>query len=241
MKIVDAYWEKRNMGITATEVVLDAEDDLQHMAEELQSITSEYVVVKLPICRVDVSFSLSRLGFTFIETMNHLVHHMNLVPLDKRKQEIYDSTQFLPMTDRDVENMYEYIKKGLYKTDRIYLDPYFTPRQSANRYVGWISDEIKRGSEMFKLVYNGDNYGYVGFKKLIENVYQEFIYGIYPEFQGQGLAFNMTYKLVDLLKERHIMSIHIDISSNNMASLQSKLRNGYILNSFTYVYVKHNV
>jgi RimJ/RimL family protein N-acetyltransferase len=240
MKLVDAFWEKRNIGITATEIVLDTEDDPQHITKVLGSITSEYVVVKIPTCRVDISFTLSELGFTFIETMNHLKHNMDLLPLDKRKQKIYDDTQFLPMNIYDVENMYEHIKDGLFNSDRVYLDPFFTHQQSANRYIGWICDEIKRGSEIYKLVYENNIFGFVGFKKLDGNRYQEYIYGIYPEFQRQGLAFTTTYKLVDLLKGRNVLSIHVDISSNNIASLQSKLRCGYMLNSFTYVFVKHN-
>lgn len=240
LKIIDAVWERRNLGVTATEVVVDVDDSVNEVVEGLQSLTTEYVVVKLPICRVDVSFALSKLGFTFIETMNHLIHHMNLMPLDSRKKEIYTNTEFLPMMKIDIDNMYTKIKEGLFKTDRISLDPYFTTQQSANRYIGWISDELKQGSEIYKFVYNGENYGYVGFKKISETEYQDFIYGIYPRFQGKGLAFNMTYKLVNELKTRGITAIHVYISSNNTSSLQSRIRHGYVFNSFTYIFIKHN-
>ncbi|KTE93855.1 hypothetical protein AT727_02550 [Desulfitobacterium hafniense] len=239
MKIIDAFWEKRNLGVSATEVVVEINDEVCDIVERLKTLTTEYNVVKLPVCRVDVSFALSKLGFSFIETMNHLTHDMRTIPLDSRKIEIFDSTDFLPMENEDIQTMYSNIRKGLYKTDRIYFDSYFTPQQSANRYIGWISDELERGSEIYKLVYNGECFGFVGFKKIREYEYQNFIYGIYPPFQGKGLAFNMTYKLVDELKVRGVKAIYIDISSNNIPSLQASIRYGYMFNSFTYIFVKH--
>lgn len=242
MKIIDAIWEKRNLGVSAAEIIIQSEDNVREASEMFDQLNKqyEYVVIKLPVCRVDISFALAKMGFTYVETMVHLTHNMGLEPLDYRKQNSYNHMDFLPMSDKDMDEMYAEIRKGLFRTDRVSLDPFFTQQQVANRYVGWMSDELKCGSEVYKLVYFGENAGFVGFKKVGDTEYQDFLNGIYSDFQGKGLAFNLTYKLIKELQLRKASALHIDISSNNSVSLQARLRHGFEIDTFTYVYVKHN-
>ena len=45
------------------------------------------------------------------------------------------------------------LRSGLFDTDRVYLDPYFTKEQASNRYVNWIKDEMSRTTELFIIKY----------------------------------------------------------------------------------------
>jgi len=61
MKITDAYWEKRNLGITCTEIIIENGDQLSHL-EEINDVLEcvEYVVVKVPVARFEMNNYLTQ-------------------------------------------------------------------------------------------------------------------------------------------------------------------------------------
>lgn len=52
------------------------------------------------------------------------------------------------------------LDKGLFNTDRIYLDPNFTKVRAAHRYKCWIKDEMERGAELFEIAYKEHAIGF---------------------------------------------------------------------------------
>ena len=44
------------------------------------------------------------------------------------------------MDEKEWSIMQEQIKGGMFQTDRIILDSYFTPEQAANRYILWMDE-----------------------------------------------------------------------------------------------------
>lgn len=55
MKIIDAVWEKRNLGVSCYEVLFDPEDTLEEIKSlRLKFEEREYLVFKIPTNRVDI-------------------------------------------------------------------------------------------------------------------------------------------------------------------------------------------
>lgn len=54
MRIVDAVWEKRNLGVDTVEIALDEDDDV-NVFEEINTLKQPYQVLKIPNGRIDIS------------------------------------------------------------------------------------------------------------------------------------------------------------------------------------------
>ena len=240
MKVIDAIWEKRNLGLTTVEITVENDDKLELVSEQLKSMTSDYVVVKLPVGRVDISFLLSKMRYVFIEGMNRISHNLKTVELSDDKMKTVEDTQLTPINKDDLELILKNVRTGMFTTDRIALDPYFTIDQAANRYVEWIKDEVNRESELYNVIYKHQKAGFIGVRKSGDG-YHDFISGIYEGFTGKGLAICMTYRTIEEARNKGAKFLTTDISCNNIASLQSRYKCGFTVVETTYVYVKHNV
>ncbi len=239
MKVIDAFWEKRNLGLTAVEITVEKADKAEVVSQQLENIDYDYMVVKLPVERVDISFLLAEKRFVFIEAMNRIIHNLNPITLSEERWKTAAVTSVIPISDDDLELILKNIRKGMFTTDRIALDPYFTIDQAANRYTEWIKDEVKRGSELFNVMYNNQKSGFIGVRKS-DDGYHDFISGIYEGFTGKGLAVCMTYRTIEEIRNRNVKFLTTDISSNNVASLQSRYKCGFTVLETMYVFVKHN-
>ena len=241
MKIIDAVWEKKNLGVQTIEIVVEKDDVPEIILPRIAQIDAEYTVVKIPSDYVPVTHNLFRLGFIFMETMNCISNNLSLRPLTKQKAEIVANTDFTKMTDQDFEMMCARIlKEKIYRTDRIARDPYFNLEQANQRYVNWLRSERSRGAEIYKYVYQGDNIGYLCFKHIGDGVYEDFLSGIYSEFAGKGLAVSIPYKVDEYVKKCGGRRIITHISSTNVRSLSSRINNGYVIDSSNYVFSKHS-
>lgn len=161
MKIVDAVWEKRNLGVTCYEITFDTRDSLDDIKARWDEITDrQYLVFKVPPKRADIVAYIQSQGFRFIEASLTFSWNLCNWTLDEKFQPLCDQCTYAPMNDADIEIMLSEIKSGIFKTDRVYLDPYFTHEQAAQRYVNWAKDLIERGATPYKVMYQGENVGF---------------------------------------------------------------------------------
>ena len=126
MKIIDAVWEKENLGVETKEIVIEKGDAKSAVLKSLSEIFAQYLVVKVPSDFEPISYELFNLGFVFIETMNRLGNNMQLKPISEQKQKIVQETDCVEMSDTDFEYMSKKIMEDLmFRTDGIARDPYF--------------------------------------------------------------------------------------------------------------------
>jgi hypothetical protein len=239
LKIVDAVWEKRNLGVDCIEAAIEATDTAAEVANALARLTTQYLVVKVPAGRVDVMLRLSELGCAFIEASIHVTRKVSRLELSGVQKKLADSVSYAPMQDGDLPVLWDELRKGMHDTDRIYLDPYFTKEQSANRYIGWIQDETARGAQVYKLIYRDQSIGYFTMKSLGGGVYYPFLAGMYRSHRDSGLGFNISYKPLCEVAARggSAVSTHISASNANVVRLHAGL--GFRFDEFTYVYIRH--
>ena len=69
LKIVNAYWEKRNLGVTTTEFTVEDNDTIEEIKKTLNDCTSGYQVLRLPNHLSHLLFAIQDLGFRFVEDM----------------------------------------------------------------------------------------------------------------------------------------------------------------------------
>lgn len=244
MKIVDASWEERNLGVTCYEVTIEKDDCLQQVQDGLAQLNFvQYLVVKVDAPNVDAHFLLAKLGFTFIEASINMFLNVRNYRLSTLEQRINSQIYYHELVTQEEQWRLEAeLDKGLFYTDRIYLDSNFTKAQAANRYKYWIRDEIKRGAELFEIVYKEYAIGFFVQKQLDEKTYYPFLAGLYLGSQEKiGLGFSVLAKPIEDVIQRGGKYISTYVSSNNLPIVKLHAQLGFLPNKIYNVFVKHNL
>lgn len=239
MKVIVAEWEKRNLGLDCLELTVDEQDSLSEFESTIVKMQASYLVVRIPPCRMAYSSVLMRQGYTFAETMFTVTQVVECyVPREKQKMLMPRLSDRI-MDDVGKKRLFQEIRAGMYQTDRISLDPEFSPKQAANRYIGMLTDEIGRGAELWEQCIDGQGLGFVCIRVRNEHEAYMPLYGVYAQFRGAGLGFVAIASSCNRMQSRGISTIESAVSSNNFASLNTLTRNGYKILKSEYVFVKH--
>ncbi len=241
MRIVDAFWEKRNLSVDCVEIIIEKHDILSQLEEICNQLnTIDYVVVKVPVARIDINEYLTKLGFVFIEGSVNFQLNIKDAYLSPLQQRLNASISYSEMEENDLAQLYAEIEYGLFKTDRILLDSYFTEKQAAIRYINWIKDELERTTQAYKIVYKEDAIGFFTFKEVSENTYYPFLAGLYSKYANSGLGFTTLRKPIEEVLRRNGKLISTFASTNNPLVVRAHLQQGFTIGDTQYVYIKHN-
>jgi len=240
MKIIDAVWEKRNLGVSTCEVVIENKSDIKEFFNNRQWNDYEYIVVKFPTELIGFANDLADADFHFIETAvachYDVRKEFNLNPIQKR---FFENCQYVLMNDKDLAELHTNLENILFETDRVALDPYFTLQQANNRYWGWINDEIERESEVYKIIYRQKSAGFFGLKGSKIRPF-EFLAGVYKPFQNVGIGSIINYMSIEAAKNQGAIELQGAFSTNNKGAFAIHMSMGYVLDNVEYVFVKHN-
>ena len=240
MKIIDAFWEKRNLGVDCKEIIIEKTDTLADL-QQIKNFSkpNQYLVVKVPTGCFEINNFLSELGFTFIESLISLnlnVKDAILTPLQKR---LNNEINYLEIEPSGLDKLYSEIKNGLFSSDRIVLDPKFTLEKSALRYLNWIKDEIKNESKVFNISYKGDEIGFFILKKINENTYYPFLSGLYKNYTNSGLGFAIVRKPIEEIQKKCGKIVYTNISTNNQQALKTAFQQGFNVINVQNIFIKH--
>ena len=67
MRVVDAFWEKRNLGVEAVSFYIDTGDTLEAVIAAVRNEAREYQTAIIDSARTDILLELQNNGFRFIE------------------------------------------------------------------------------------------------------------------------------------------------------------------------------
>ena len=241
LKVVNAFWEKRNLGVDCNEIEIQPGDEADFLKRELPLNETAYTVVKVPSNKFDVMFLLQDLGYTYIESSINLVHDLKEIRLNPLQQRIMNSISYSTMSNKDIDQLFGEIRKGIFTTDRIYIDPYFSHEQAANRYVNWICDELERGCKIFKLTYKNDSVGFFTFKDMGGGVCYPFLAGMYENYLKSGLGLCTIEKPLKQAINMNYKKYSTFISSNNVSTLSAHVALNFSFKKIYHVYIKHIV
>ena len=240
MKIVDAYWEKRNLGVITYELTVESPDDQNRIKEFEKTSDYEYLVIKIPAQLLPALLSLQDEGYQFIEMNTVCSYDCNkpysLIGIQKR---LYDSISYEKMSNDDIEYLFMRITEGMFVTDRVYIDAFFRKRQSAKRYIGWIQDEISRGANLYSILYKDKKVGFFGLSQVKDNECFAFLGGVFPEYQRIGIGVIMNCFEIDEAKRQGAKRVITSFSSNNRGAYAVHLALNYTLIDNYYVFIKH--
>lgn len=240
MKIVDAVWEERNLGVTCSEIRMEYTDSMESIRESYNLLEErQYMVVKMPSARYDMLHFLQDKGYHFSEVAVTLEHDLKSIDMPGRLEKICESCSWEMMTDDDIQLLHREIFHNIFKTDRVYTDPYFTRQQAAQRYDYWIQDLIHAGNTPYKVMYHGETIGFFLNKKVKDKIYDGLLAATYHEFEGTGMGYCIQYAGIKYAMQQGASKYIGHVSANNPVVLKVLLSIGFHVKEVEYVFIKH--
>lgn len=241
MQITDAVWEQRNLGVSCYEIKIEHQDTLEDVSRKYDELTEkQYMVVKIPSsCHWAIPFFQSK-GYSFIEAAVTLDHDLMNFPISPGIKRLFDKCSYGEMSEDDITVMYSEIDKGIFKTDRIYLDPAFKKGASAQRYKYWIADLISQGKMPHKVTYNNETIGFFLNKEIKPGIFEGILTGLYSGYEGTGLGVCMQYMGLMYCMNSGGKKVISHISANNIEVFKAEDMLGCKVSSVEYVFIKHN-
>ncbi len=222
MKVIDAYWEKKNLGMSAVEVILNNDDlniDYLHFADKMHTIKKKYayVVIKITAGSYKLINFVNDLGFKFIESQIKYSINLKRIKLsNNRGIHVNDSFSLKLVSDRKSYNyVISEIKKGVFNTDRIAIDNRFGVDVSNIRYANWLDDMFgKDESKLFILYYKGQPFGFHA-GSCLNSLYQGNFGGVFVDYQKGMFGAYWSYLFIDGVKDIY-EKVMFSCSSNNL-------------------------
>ena len=239
MKIIDSVWEKENLGVTSKEVIIDMKDNIDDVENGLSAINDQYIVVKIPASKFEIMNLVQDMGYRFVEEIISVEHDLHEVKRNRILQRLYDSLDYREMNEDDINTLYDEINKGMFDSDRISNDPYFSPELSARRYKNWVASMLKNGAIPYIMSYKGEPAGFIILTTKDRIVYHSVLGGGYEKFRKTGLG--MVQKEQEIVKTLGGKLVTTNVSSNNVNQCKALLANGYTVTNINHVFVKHNM
>jgi ribosomal protein S18 acetylase RimI-like enzyme len=238
VKITDALWEKRNLGVSCTELVIEARDDLEDVRSAVEGLPQGYHVIKVPVGRYDLMSQLEQVGFSFIEGSIRVRHDLDVRRPAGLFKRMIDASSTRTIELDEIERVADEIRAGLFTTDRVFLDPHFTAVQAAGRYVNWMHDELARGGSVHELSMSGRGVGFFVFRQDDEGVGYSILSGLYEVARSPGLGSVLLHTILAEAVRRRLRLVSSYISTNNLPVIKTHIDQGFTIVDLHYVYVR---
>lgn len=237
MRIVNAVWEKKNLGVNAYELSIETGDNIDEVKQQIENIDGDYIVIKVPSDLSEFNSVVQELGFLYIEDLIHVEHDLKEVERNRIIQRLYDETTYREMTDEDFELLITEIKDGMFDSDRISNDPHFGKEKAANRYINWSKDLRNKGARFYTIRYRDDSTGFVVLDTKDQITYSSILGGGYQKYRKSGIG--IIQKEQEITKALGGKRVVTTVSSNNVGQFKALIMNGYKPYSIEHVFVKH--
>ena len=238
MKIIDEYWEKRNLGVETVKVEIDTEDLVEQCREKLWNIKESYQVVQVPAGMISMQHMLEEENFLYMEAIIRLRHDLKTDNMNSVQRRLLESITYAKMDAQDIKQLFNEIENGIFTTDRVYLDPVFSKEQVVRRYNNWIQDEIDRGANAYKYIYKNEAVGFCLIHEEGKNGYA-ILGGMYTKYLDSGIGTVNVHIPLKIEKDRKMRYFYAGVSTNNMPSLRNAIEAGFKIISIENIFVKH--
>lgn len=240
MKIIEATWEKRNLGLETVEIEFDSADFLANkdaMATTIKKMESmyQYIVIKLPRNQIEANTLLQELGYVFVETQ---------FTIKKKLSEVAGLRLSNYIDDLDVEQIFDKqrilrnMDDTMFETDRIALDKRLGKELANKRYRNWIKDLNSETNLLYVMMDKAIDIGFFTISTNSSKIADLPLGGIYSDHKRKGYGIALIYYPMLLSKQLSYTYTRTKVSSNNKEVLDLYLFLGYSVGTIQYVFTK---
>lgn len=240
MKVIDALWEKRNLGTDVIEIQCEMEDSIDKFKAILQDVHAAYSVCKIPSVCTDLLRCAQDQGYQVVEMSIGMEGKTKDIELPAIYQRFMKDVELREANETEVEYVLKHIEEGtIFKTDRIALDPHYGNKIAGKRYCNWVKDLLPKGARICLATLKGTPVAFGINIDKDNGVSDAFLGGILDENVGRGLGFLALYANLTAAKKYNNKRIVTNVSSNNPAIINLHLQYGFRISGMNYVLVKH--
>lgn len=217
--IIDAFWEKRNLGVSVYEVLVNEKASVDELAS-IYEIKGDLIYVKVHCGNTAIIEKLSQNNFVYVE---------NQFSIQKRLQNIivpeaYVKTLRFLEPDiisslEDARVIFDELDKGLFVSDRIAVDTNFSIKTANLRYKNWITDMINSGNYECAILKTKSEGVPVAFyiNKYEGKVGYCILGAVFNNFKNRGLGHSFIYFAIENSIKQNCKVLKTKISGNNVS------------------------
>jgi GNAT superfamily N-acetyltransferase len=219
VKIINAFWEKENIGLQTTEIIFAGGEDLNEFIREKNH--NEHVVLKIPSHQLDIIHYCESIGYSFIEQQFELSKRLKKKDFPRTVEIIANDYRYEEVTtDENLQIILDEIDYGIFDTDRIYLDPLLGPKYSSKRYKNWLRTMYADLQNKIYLIKDTDDNNYIGFYCINisdPHVCKGILGSVFHEYKNSGIGVLFIYFAVKYATEQGFRRYATAVSSHNIA------------------------
>ena len=248
MKIVNAEWEIRNLGVKTIEISIEKNDTLLSekdliatIEKHIRQYEASYVVVKSDSRYSAISLYLQRAGFIFMENQIDLrANRTDIADSVEKYRKVCAGAHCRLANEEDIQMIFSEMERGIFDTDRVALDPYFGVKAANRRYLFWIQDELKRGAWATIYTFEDDPIGF-SLDKASANgkTIISLLGGLFNQPETRRLGAILRYAGAVGFCNSGFLFLKTAVSSNNLNILQLHLAFGCRITAIKNVLIKH--
>ena len=240
MRVIDAVWEKRNLGVEVQEIVCDGTETANELQEQLSEIRMPYSVLKIPSGSTELLMASQSVGYCFVETAVSLDGKVSTMELPRLYQRFEPLIEVRRAEGEALDKILQEMEAGdIFETDRIARDPHFSKQIAGRRYANWTRDELDRGAEAVISYYKEQPVAFGINLRSEGTVYDAFLGGVFTESANKGLGFLALYANMESIRQQGGTRIVTRVSSNNLPILRLHMQYGYGITDLKYILIKH--
>lgn len=241
MKIINAFWEQRNLKMNSYEVELEHDDDLNQIELEIKKLVgAQYIVFKVPIGCLDMYALLVKYGCFYVETLCNIGISLMDYTIPTKIAKIDSKIKYCQVDDKLLDVVCNRIEENIFTTDRIALDKVFGLSLANRRYSNWLRDEFLSGrSKIYEIKLGNNGIGFFGLKDVKSQTVELFLAGMYNEAKEFGLGFSMISKSIEVAISLGYRYLETNVSTNNIEVLRLYMSLGFNFVGIKYIFVKH--
>ena len=240
MELINAVWEKRNLGVDCIEVSCAEHDEADELNKVLADISVSYSVVKIPAGSADLLYTAQMQGYMVAETGIEIWGDMRRVKTPKMYERFLPHIKMEQAEGEMLDKVLNYIRSGqIFTTDRVATDPHFSVEIAGRRYYYWCQDALEQGAYMGVLYYKDQPIAFNLSKQKEHGISDGLLGGVFPEAVNKGLGFLIVHGENEICKLHGGKTCIGRVSSNNLPILRLHTQYGYEIRRISYVLVKH--
>lgn len=239
LEIIDAVWEKRNLGCDTVEIRYETQDKSLQI-EKLQELKQPYQVIKIPTGKNGLFLQAQEIGFQVMECQVTFKRILKDFEIPKKYQRFVKDVSYHIASDEEAENTLQCVKTGnIFTTDRIALDPNFSTEIAGYRYANWIQDLLKKGYTLYMKTFKGEVFGWSINNSSISKKVDMVLGSNFQERTWNGMGIAGIYLNTHIAQVNGGIVAYTTISTNNLRNIRLHMEYGYMIERMEYVLIRH--
>lgn len=238
MRVVDAHWELRNLGLRTLEIEFETADLPETISKLLDENSNVIVVAKVPVGHVGLHHQLARHGFVFCESMIDFRHDLHDVELSSALSRLSGNVQVASASRSQVPVILENVTSGMFTTDRISLHPRFSSVTANRRYANWLRDELEQGANLMQLIYRDQVVAFFSFRIVSADEPVIALSGVFPGLVLPGMGSVLQAKILEHARQSGCRALSTRVSTNTPAAIKTHLDLDFSVGSIWNIFMR---